>query len=130
MECPVLSKIPQFLSAIHVCVVKNMSPLTDSTKGDKRNLIWTLEMEQAFNDLKNRFISVPVCSHYNPMKQGIVERDISDFAIGAVLSHQRNNKMPHPIAYHSRKLYPVEINYEIHDKELLAIVDSFKVWRR
>jgi len=34
------------------------------------------------------------------------------------------------VAFHSRKFQPAEINYEIHDKELLAIVDSFKHWRR
>jgi len=34
------------------------------------------------------------------------------------------------VAFHSRKFQPVEINYEIHDKELLAIVDAFKHWRR
>jgi hypothetical protein len=43
-------------------------PLTDSTKGDKRNWIWTPAMERAFNDLKNLFISAPVLSHYNPTK--------------------------------------------------------------
>jgi len=35
-----------------------------------------------------------------------------------------------PVAFHSRKFQPAEINYEIDDKELLAIVDAFKPWRR
>jgi hypothetical protein len=35
----------------------------------------------------------------------------------------------HPVAFHSRKCEPAEIRYEIHDKELLAIVDSFEQWR-
>jgi len=34
------------------------------------------------------------------------------------------------VAFHSRKFQPAEINYKIHDKELLAVVDSFKHWRR
>ena len=34
------------------------------------------------------------------------------------------------MAFHSRKFQPTEINYEIYDKELLAIVDAFKHWRR
>ena len=34
------------------------------------------------------------------------------------------------MVFHSRKFQPAEINYEIHDKELLAIVDAFKHWRR
>jgi len=33
------------------------------------------------------------------------------------------------VAFHSRKFQPAEINYEIHDKQLLAIVDAFKHWR-
>jgi hypothetical protein len=37
--------------------------------------------------------------------------------------------MLHPISYHSRNICAAEINYEIHDKELLAVVDSFKIWR-
>jgi hypothetical protein len=34
----------------------------------------------------------------------------------------------HPVAYHSRKFKPAEINYDIHDKEMLAIVVAFKEW--
>ena len=30
---------------------------------------------------------------------------------------------------HSWKMSPAERNYDIHDKEMLAIVDAFKVWR-
>jgi len=33
----------------------------------------------------------------------------------------------HPVAFHSRKFQLAEINYEIHDKELLAVVDAFKL---
>ena len=40
-----------------------------------------------------------------------------------------NGKCGKPIAFHSRKLTPAEQNYDIHDKELLAIVDAFKHWR-
>ena len=39
-----------------------------------------------------------------------------------------NDKL-HPIAFHSRKFSATKINYEIYDKELLAIVDSFQTWR-
>ena len=33
------------------------------------------------------------------------------------------------LSFHSRKFKVVEINYEIHDKELLAIIDSFEQWK-
>jgi len=60
----------------------------------------------------------------------IIETDALDFAIGVVLSHRDEEKCLHPVAFHSRKFQPAEVNYEIHDKELLVEVDAFKHWRR
>jgi len=69
-------------------------------------------------------------AHFDPTKPVIIETDASDFALGAVLSQRDNENRLHPVAFHSRKFQPAEINYEIHDKELLAVVDAFKHWRR
>jgi hypothetical protein len=60
----------------------------------------------------------------------IVKTDASDFALGANLSQTDEEGRLHPIAFYSRKFQPAEINYEVHDNELLAVVDSFKVWCR
>jgi hypothetical protein len=46
------------------------------------------------------------------------------------MSQKEDDDMLHPIAYHSRIFSLAEINYEIHHKELLAIVDFFQTWRR
>jgi hypothetical protein len=35
----------------------------------------------------------------------------------------------HPVAFFSKKLLPAECNYEIYDKELLAIVNCLEHWR-
>jgi hypothetical protein len=53
-----------------------------------------------------------------------------DFALGGALSQTTEDKKLHPNTFHSRKFSPAEINYKIHDKELLAIVDCFKTWWR
>jgi hypothetical protein len=53
------------------------------------------------------------------------ENDASYYALRAILSQKREDKQLHPIAFHSKKFIAVKINYEIHDKELLAIVGSF-----
>jgi hypothetical protein len=58
-----------------------------------------------------------------------IETDTSDFAIGAVLSQGIDGSL-HPISYDSRMMDKVEINYEIHDKQMLMIVSAFKEWRR
>jgi len=59
----------------------------------------------------------------------IVETDASHFTLGAVLSQRDVENRLHPEVFHSWKFQPAEINYEIHDKELLAVVDTFKHWR-
>ena len=60
----------------------------------------------------------------------IIETDASDFAIRAILSPRDEENRLHSVAFRSRKFQPVEINYEIHDKELLVVVDAFKHWRQ
>ena len=46
-----------------------------------------------------------------------------------MLSQQQPDGTVRPIAYLSQKLSPAECNYEIYDKELLAIVRAFEEWR-
>jgi len=105
-------------------------PITELTKATTKDWRWTPEAEQIFTELKNRFTSTPILAHFDPQRPVIVETDASDFTLGAVLSQRDDENRVHPVAFHSRKFASTEINYEIHDKELLAIVDSFKYWRR
>jgi hypothetical protein len=58
------------------------------------------------------------------LKPLFLESDASDYAFGTV-SFLNGKVELHLVAFHLRKFMAVEINYEIHDKELLAIVDSF-----
>jgi hypothetical protein len=53
-----------------------------------------------------------------------METDTSYFALGAVLSQEREGGRHHPVVFYSRKFSVVEINYKIHNKELLAIEDA------
>ena len=104
-----------------------IAPLTRLTKKDAK---WNFDDSAiaAFEGLKRRFTSAPILALYDPGKRIIVETDASDCAIGAVCS-QPEGKLLRPIAYYSRKLTPAELNYEIYDKELLAIVAAFEEWR-
>jgi len=56
-----------------------------------------------------------------------VEMDISKHAIGGVLSQEQEGKWK-PIAFLSRTMQPAESNYEIYNKELLAIVEALAKW--
>ncbi|MBW0567058.1 hypothetical protein O181_106773, partial [Austropuccinia psidii MF-1] len=81
-----------------------------------------------FNQLKKAFTTSPILSHFNPSLHTIVETNASNYALGAVLS-QVSDSGKHPIAFDSRKPIPAELNYDIHDKELLGIVWALKRWR-
>ena len=59
----------------------------------------------------------------------MVETDASDFAVGMVIFQLQDDHKLHPIAFYSRKFTSSEINYDTHDKELLAIVVAFSQWR-
>jgi len=72
----------------------------------------------------------PILAHFDAQQPVVIETDPSDFVLGAILSQKDDENRLHPVAFHSRKFQPAEINYEIHDKELLAVVDAFKHWRR
>ncbi|KFY79714.1 hypothetical protein V498_08911 [Pseudogymnoascus sp. VKM F-4517 (FW-2822)] len=80
-------------------------------------------------ELKTKFTEAPILATFDPAKKIILETDSSDFAIGACLNQLDENGKFKPIAYYSRKLSPAELNYDIYDKELLAIVVAFEQWR-
>ena len=104
------------------------APLSDLTKKD-RTFEWTEAAEKSFQKLKQRFMDEPILAMFDPQKKVVVETDASDLAIGAVLSQPDDRTRLHPIAFHSRKMTGAELNYDVHDKELLAIVESFKIWK-
>ena len=85
---------------------------------------WSTNANFAFEGLKQAFTFVLILMHIDPMKLFILEADVYNFALGILLSQIRDDGQVHPVAFHSRKFEATEINYEIHDKELLAIVDS------
>ncbi len=58
-----------------------------------------------------------------------METDASGHAIGGVLSQEQDGKWK-PIAFLSRMMQPIERNYEIYDKELLAIVEALTKWKQ
>jgi hypothetical protein len=79
--------------------------------------------------LKLAFTSFLVLCHYDFQLSCTMETDASDFAISAVLSQDDEQGHLHPIVFYSCQLLPAEINYNVGDKEFLAIVEGFKHFR-
>ena len=106
---------------------KLATPLTNLTRKDT-GFKWDLDQKRAFERLKAACCEAPTLVMFDSTKPIQVETDASDLAIGACLT-QESDGTRHPIAYFSRKMTPAEQNYEIYDKELLAIVAALRHWR-
>ena len=77
-------------------------------------------------------MSAPILTQFDRSLDIIIETDASNQAISGILSqyHVTNGiKRLHPVEYHTKTLTATQRNWPIHDKELFAIVDSFRKWR-
>ena len=107
------------------------APLTRLLKKENmaRKFSWSEDAQRAFEYLRTAFTTAPVLGHPNLALPMVLEADASDYALGAVISQRFPDGVLHPIAFHSRKFNKAELNYEIYDKEMLAIVDSLEHYR-
>ncbi|EGX43835.1 hypothetical protein AOL_s00212g2, partial [Orbilia oligospora ATCC 24927] len=108
---------------------KIAKPLYDLTKKD-RIFHWGKEEKNAFQTLQRAFCTEPILKHWNPALETRMETDASNFVCAAVLSQKHDDGLWHPVAYRSKKMTPAEHNYDIHDKELLSVIQAFKEWER
>ena len=67
--------------------------------------------------------------HYDPYKETRLETDSSDGVVAGVLSQKHEDGLFHPVGYFSKRMGDAELNYPIHDKELLAIFRSFQQYK-
>ena len=115
-------------------------PLNELTKGEsylsrtgKRKMrykpfVWTEACQQAFDGLKDAFETAPILIHFDPERETWIETDASDFVTAGIISQMVDGVL-RPVAFFSRKMNPAECNYMIYDKELLAIIRAFELWR-
>ena len=102
-------------------------PLTKLMKKET-GFQWGDNQEKSFQKLKDACAKEPVLLNFRANKPTKIETDASDQAVGTCLCQQKDGKW-HPVAYYSRKMSQAEQNYDIHDKELLAVVNALKHWR-
>ena len=81
-----------------------------------------------FKELKELFTAEPILKIYTLSLLTVVETDISDFILGVYLVQKYPDRW-HLVAYYNHKMTPLELNYNIYNKELLGIVTVLKKWR-
>jgi hypothetical protein len=107
---------------------KITEPLTRLLRKDTK-FEWSDKAQKAFDTLKTAFTTAPILTHFDPRRPIILETDASDYALAGIISHPDQHGNLQPIAFYSRKFNDAELNYEIYDKELLAIIQCLKEWR-
>ena len=83
---------------------------------------WTEKQGKAFEELKRRFTEEPVLVTPDLDKKMRMEVDVSDYAIGEVLLMEYEDNLWRLVVFLSKSLNKTERNYEIYDKEILAII--------
>jgi len=79
-----------------------------------------------FTALQHALTSAPVLILPDYNKPFTLITDASDYATGSILEQDDVLGRSHPVAFYSKSLQPAERNYEIHNKELLAIIHALK----
>lgn len=74
------------------------------------------------------FTTGPILATFDPDRATVVETDSSGYTVGGVLSQYDNNGVLRPCTYFSKRNTPAECNYEIYDKELLAVIRCLEAW--
>jgi len=103
-------------------------PLHNLVKKDKK-WDWIERQEKTFKELKEQFTKELVLAAPDIDKKMRMEVDASDYATGGVLSMECEDRLWRPVTFLSKSLNETERNYEIHDKEMLAIVRGLEAWK-
>ncbi len=114
------------------CFIKRYFRIISSLMNlTKKNIsfVWTEKAEEAFKKLKKLFIFQSILIMFESEKSITLEMNVSNEAIETCINQSDDKRCLHFIAYYNHKLTIAELNYEIHDKKLLVIVNSFKQWR-
>ncbi|KAI1000788.1 hypothetical protein K3495_g7407 [Podosphaera aphanis] len=103
------------------------APLTNLTK-EEAPFSWNDLCKSSFLQIKHAIKDGGMLAHFDPSRRTILETDASDYVTAAVLLQYDDSGILRPVAFMSKKRLPAECNYEIFNKELLAVVHAFETW--
>jgi hypothetical protein len=84
------------------------------------------DQQKAFEEMVLKFTTAPTIRHFDPSREVIIETDASDYVSAGVLSHRDDEGVLHPVAFFSEIHSPAECNYDMYDKELMAIIKALE----
>src|SRR5258706_1718743 len=90
--------------------------------------VWGSPEQKVFNALKKAVTSTPILTFPSQSSCFCLKCDASNFATRVVLSQVQADGTHQPITFMSKGFSDVECNYQIHDKEMLAIMGALPKW--
>ena len=108
---------------------KIAKPLYQLTKKDQKWQFGTKQQE-VFDRLIRKMTHAPILAHYDPKKPITIETDASKYVTAGIISQTENDGVLRPLPYHSKSMSKSECNYDVHDKELLAMILALEDWQR
>ena len=93
----------------------------DTMKKKKESVVLNEAKRTAFHQLKKAVMGAPVLAYPDPNKEYLLETDTSKLGLGAVLSQKQSDGRYHPMAFGSRALHGVEVNYHRTKLEFLVM---------
>lgn len=97
----------------------------DNRKNDKREVQWTPETIQAFEDFKKQLSNATLLAYPREKANLVLKVDASDTCIGGDL-HQIANGTLEPLGFFSKKLTDTQKNWSTYSRELLAVYQGIK----
>jgi len=101
-----------------------------TTKECMSNGEWGDEEQPAFDELRTKLTTAPGLAYFDPLATTKIETHTSKSLCSGILSQQCQDGKWTPVVYRSKRMSDAECNYDIHDKELLAIVQGSHEWKK
>ena len=131
-ELMMYTAIKSFIGLVghYQCFIKDFARIADplheyahgdTTKKKKESVVLNEAMRNTFHQLKEAVMNAPVLAYPDPSKEYLLETDASKLRLGAVLSQKQSDGRYHPVAFRSRVLHGVEVNYHSPKLEFLAM---------
>jgi hypothetical protein len=138
-----VTKLRSFLGKINFYrklipkLAETAKPLYELLQTGKASLMWEDRQQAAFHELKEKLVSAPILTHYDPSLPLEISCDASSYGIGGALymvkkvigPSGRERRVEIPLQYVSRTIRASEMNWHISEKEMLSLMFCLSAFR-
>jgi len=90
---------------------------------------WSEQCEKALVELKGKFTTGPILCHYHSERKKQIKTYASELCKPGILFQYESDSRSHTLSFYNKRFLPAELNYDVHDKEMVVIVNCFQEWQ-